>query len=162
MRIEIQLKLRLPVPVPYVPVLRSSLRLLARVATVDYYSLASWVPPSLVPHTVPPFRIFPISRQHTGSHQIRRHKVAAVDHQYLSQFNKSHSYRTMTWHDPSHTGTAVFINKENFVFALPLILLCTIYVSHFKVNGGGLHCTSILSSVSVSGYLTIVLLATDV
>lgn len=37
----------------------------------------------------------------------------------------------MTWHDASHTGVAVFINKENFVFSLPLICVCTIY-AYFK------------------------------
>jgi hypothetical protein len=35
----------------------------------------------------------------------------------------------MTWHDSSHTGTAIFINKQNLAFALPLIILCATYVS---------------------------------
>lgn len=38
----------------------------------------------------------------------------------------------MTWHDSSHTGTAIFINKQNLAFALPLILLCAIY-AYFKL-----------------------------
>mmetsp|Transcript_8806 Transcript_8806/g.12934 ORF Transcript_8806/g.12934 Transcript_8806/m.12934 type:complete len:155 (+) Transcript_8806:166-630(+) len=33
----------------------------------------------------------------------------------------------MTWHDPNHTGGAIFVNKENLLFALPLILLCSAY-----------------------------------
>lgn len=33
----------------------------------------------------------------------------------------------MTWHDPSHTGTAIFVNKQNLAFALPLITLCAGY-----------------------------------
>mmetsp|Transcript_19453 Transcript_19453/g.24498 ORF Transcript_19453/g.24498 Transcript_19453/m.24498 type:complete len:156 (+) Transcript_19453:101-568(+) len=37
----------------------------------------------------------------------------------------------MTWHDASHTGVSIFINKENLVFALPLISICTIY-AYFK------------------------------
>jgi len=37
----------------------------------------------------------------------------------------------MTWHDPSHTGSSIFVNMENFVFALPLISLCSLY-AYFK------------------------------
>jgi len=33
----------------------------------------------------------------------------------------------MSYHDGSHTGFSIFFNKENFVFSLPLISLCTIY-----------------------------------
>lgn len=37
----------------------------------------------------------------------------------------------MTWHDPNHTGSSIFINQENLVFALPLIILCSLY-AYFK------------------------------
>jgi hypothetical protein len=37
----------------------------------------------------------------------------------------------MTWHDGSHAGVNIFVNKENFAFALPLISLCSIY-AYFK------------------------------
>lgn len=37
----------------------------------------------------------------------------------------------MSWHDASHTGFSVFINKENLAFSLPLIAVCSIY-AYFK------------------------------
>eukprot|EP01083_Nonionella_stella_P020253 56149_1 len=37
----------------------------------------------------------------------------------------------MSWHDASHTGVNVFVNKENLVFSLPLISVCSIY-AYFK------------------------------
>lgn len=40
----------------------------------------------------------------------------------------------MTWHDPTHTGGAIFVNKENLAFALPLIALCVAYVSDINTN----------------------------
>jgi len=33
----------------------------------------------------------------------------------------------MSYHDSNHTGFAVFCNKQNLVFSLPLIALCSIY-----------------------------------
>eukprot|EP00555_Chaetoceros_dichaeta_P002859 CAMPEP_0198249866 /NCGR_PEP_ID=MMETSP1447-20131203/1247_1 /TAXON_ID=420782 /ORGANISM="Chaetoceros dichaeta, Strain CCMP1751" /LENGTH=154 /DNA_ID=CAMNT_0043934593 /DNA_START=45 /DNA_END=509 /DNA_ORIENTATION=- len=33
----------------------------------------------------------------------------------------------MSYHDGSHTGFAIFLNKQNLAFALPLITLCTVY-----------------------------------
>lgn len=33
----------------------------------------------------------------------------------------------MSYHDGSHTGFAIFLNKQNLAFALPLISLCTVY-----------------------------------
>ena len=39
------------------------------------------------------------------------------------------SIMTSTWHDATHTGSSIFINKENLLFSLPLIAVCTTYVS---------------------------------
>mmetsp|Transcript_17849 Transcript_17849/g.25234 ORF Transcript_17849/g.25234 Transcript_17849/m.25234 type:complete len:151 (-) Transcript_17849:519-971(-) len=33
----------------------------------------------------------------------------------------------MSYHDGSHTGMKIFLNKENLAFALPLISLCSTY-----------------------------------
>ena len=36
-----------------------------------------------------------------------------------------------TWHDASHSGVSIFLNKENLVFAMPLISVCGVY-AYFK------------------------------
>mmetsp|Transcript_16990 Transcript_16990/g.20750 ORF Transcript_16990/g.20750 Transcript_16990/m.20750 type:complete len:151 (+) Transcript_16990:98-550(+) len=44
----------------------------------------------------------------------------------------------MTWHDASHTGFSIFLNKENLVFSMPLICVCTVYayVKYLPLNLG--------------------------
>mmetsp|Transcript_5289 Transcript_5289/g.5050 ORF Transcript_5289/g.5050 Transcript_5289/m.5050 type:complete len:160 (-) Transcript_5289:135-614(-) len=35
------------------------------------------------------------------------------------------------WHDPTHSGGSIFVNKQNLLFAMPLISVCSIY-AYFK------------------------------
>jgi len=36
-----------------------------------------------------------------------------------------------SWHDPTHSGGSIFVNKQNLLFAMPLISVCSIY-AYFK------------------------------